>query len=402
MKFKFKAVKPDGSKYEDIRESNDKFSLYEELKKDGIVLISASESTKSKWDIEIPIFNSIPEHQKIIFAKNLGSMINAGLPMVKGLNILEKQIINKRFKEIIVSLEAEIKKGRPLSDACVDYPNVFPKLFTAMVKAGEESGKISESLQIVASQMEESFKLKGKLKGAMIYPSVILCVMVIIGVLMMIFVVPGITSTFAESGQALPLPTKLLIWLSDFVKNDIVFIIIGVILLVIGLRYVLRTKKGARVFDFIALRIPVVGNLMKESTSASITRTVSSLLSSGVPYTEAITITKDVIQNSYYKDMLTTAISVVEKGGALSGVFLNNLKLCPVFVGEMMVVGEETGRLPDMLSQVAVYYEESVNQSTKDMSTIIEPVLMVFIGAAVAFFALAVMLPIYSMMGNVS
>jgi type IV pilus assembly protein PilC len=314
---------------------------------------------------------------------------------------LEKQVSNKRLREIIAALGSEIRKGKPLSEACSEYPDVFAKLFVSMVKAGEESGKLSESLQIIANQMDGSYKIKEKVKGAMIYPGVIISVMIIIGVLMMIYVVPGITATFKDMGVALPFLTNVLIVTSDFLKNNILWTILGVILVVIAFYFALRSKPGKKAFDFIVLRLPVVGELVKETNSARITRTISSLLSSGVPYAESISITRDVIQNDYFKDILTQAKSKVEKGGAISSVFLENTKLCPAFVGEMMVVGEETGRLPSMLLEVATFYEDSVDQKTKNMSEIIEPVLMVIIGIAVGFFALAMIKPIYSLMDNV-
>jgi len=401
MKFKFKAIKKDGSKYNGIKESNDKFTLYEELKAEEDTLISASEVTKPKFEIVIPFLNSVSEHQKIIFARNLGSMIKAGLPLAKGLNILQKQITNKRFKKIIESLETEIRKGKSLSGACSEYPDVFPKLFVSMVKAGEESGKLSESLQIVADQMDGSYKLKKKVEGAMIYPGVILSIMIIIGILMMIFVVPSITATFKDLNIELPLFTRILIDTSDFLKNNILLTLLGIILVVTVFYFFLHSKIGKRIFDFIVLRLPVVGELVKETNSARITRTISSLLSSGVPYTEAISITRDVLQNGYFKDILTAAINVVEKGGTISSVFTENTKLCPVFVAEMTVVGEETGRLPSMLMEVAIFYEESVDQKTKNMSTIIEPVLMVTIGIVVGFFALAIVKPIYSLTDSI-
>ena len=401
MKFKFKAVKKDGTKYEGKRESTDKFSLYEELKSEGDTLISASEIKKSKFEINLPFFGSVPELQKIIFARNLGLMINAGLPLAKGLDILQKQVSNKRLKEIIESLEGEIRKGNPLSDACAEYPDVFPKLFVSMVKAGEESGKLSESLQIIANQMDGSYKLKEKVKGAMIYPAVIISVMIIIGVLMLIYVVPGITATFKDLNVELPFFTKVLIGTSDFLKNNILLTLLGLIVVIAGISFFLRTKIGKRTYDFVALNLPVVGLIVKETNSARITRTISSLLSSGVPYAESISITRDVVQNSYFKDILTTAISTVEKGGTISSVFMQNTKLAPIFVAEMMVVGEETGRLPALLMEVAEFYEDSVDQKTKNMSTIIEPVLMVIIGVGVGFFALAMIKPIYSLMDSI-
>ena len=383
MKFKFRAIKNGDGKYDGIRESNDKFTLYEELKAEGDTLISAFEITKPKFDITLPFINSVSEHQKIIFARNLGSMVNAGLSLTKGLNILEKQITNKRFKGIIVTLEAEIKKGKSLSAACSSYPDVFPKLFISMVKAGEESGKLSESLQLVANQMDGNYKLKKKIQGAMIYPGVLLSAMLAIGILMLIFVVPSITATFKDLNVQLPLLTRILLDSSNFLENNIL-LSLSVIVLIFFIFYIgFNSKKGKRFFDFIA-------------------RTISSLLSSGVPYTESISITRDVIQNSFYKDILSVAMETVEKGGAISSVFMENTKLCPVFVAEMAVVGEETGRLPQMFLEVAVYYEDSVDQKTKDMSAIIEPVLIIVMGCAVGFFALAIIKPIYSLTSVIS
>ncbi len=401
MKFKFKAIKKDSGVYSDIRDSRDKYTLYEELKGEGDTLLSATEFKKSRFQIDIPFLSHIPDHQKIIFAKNLGSMVNAGLSLAKALNILEKQIGNKNFKKIIVSLEDEIKKGNTLSGACAQYPDVFPKLFISMVRAGEESGKLSESLQIIASQMEGTYKLKKKIQGAMIYPAVIISIMLIIGFLMMVLVVPSITATFKDLNMELPLLTRILINTSDFLKNNIILTIVSVLVLIGGVYSFSLSKVGKKIFDYGVLRLPVIGEIVKETNSARIARTISSLLSSGVPYDEAISIARDVVQNSFYKQILDSAILAVEKGEAISTIFLENTKLTPVFVGEMTVVGEETGRLPAMFMEVALFYEDSVDQSTKNISTIIEPVLMVVIGVGVGFFALAMIKPIYSLTDSI-
>lgn len=401
MRFNFTAIKKDGKKYSGLRESYDKFSLYEELKNEGDTLLTASEVTKTKFEIVLPFINSVPEHQKIIFTRNLGSMIKAGLSLAKSLSILEKQITSKRFKDVIESVGMEIKKGTSLSRACDIYPDVFPKLFVSMVRAGEESGKLSESLKIISDQMEGTYKLKQKIKGAMIYPSVIISIMLIIGVLMLVYVVPGITATFKDLKIELPLLTRLLIDTSDFLKDNIVMTLVVFVAVIVVTYLFIISKTGKRIFDFWVLKLPVVGNLVKETNCARITRTISSLLSSGVSYSEAVSITRDVVQNDYYKDALVTAISVVEKRETISSVFLDKAELFPIFVGEMVVVGEETGKLPDMLMEVAFFYEESVDEKTKNMATIIEPVLMIIIGLAVGFFALAMIKPIYSLMDSV-
>lgn len=401
MKFKFKAIKNGGGTYEDIKESVDKNTLYEELKAEGDTLLFADEIKKSKWNKEIAIFNSVPEQQKIVFARNLGSMIKAGLSLAKSLNILEKQITNKRFKKIISSIQIEIKKGQTLSSACSAYQDVFPKLFISMVKAGEEAGTLSDSLQIVANQMDQTYKLKKKVKGAMIYPGIIISVMLVIGILMLIYVVPSITATFRDLKVELPFFTRILIDTSDFLKNNILVTLLTVIAIVIAFYLGLRSKAGKKIFDAISLRLPVIGEIVKETNAARMTRTISSLLSSGVAYNEAISITRDVVQNEYYKEILTEAMSKVEKGGSISSVFMEKSKICPIFVSEMAVVGEETGNLPSMFMEVALFYEDSVDQKTKNMSTIIEPVLMVVIGLAVGVFALAIIKPIYSLSSSI-
>jgi len=405
MKFKYKAIKNDGVVYEGTRESADKFSLNNDLKGEGETLISATSSDSAPFLIRFRkifgIFNKVPTHQKIIFAKNLGAMINAGLSVSKSLSVLEKQIKNRKFKNIISSINLGIKKGQSLSDSFKLYPDVFSDLFVAMTKAGEEGGNLSESLKNVSNQMESSYKLKSKIRGAMMYPAVILVIMLVVGILMMIFVVPGIVATFKDLNTDLPATTKAIIFLSDFFKYHSIGAVVLILVIIFGTYLFSLSKIGKRFMDTCVLKIPVISLLIKEINSARTARTLSSLLSAGVPFAGAVEITKNVVQNSYFRDVLSEAKTRIEKGESISTIFLENTKLYPIFVGEMVNVGEETGKLPEMLLEVAVFYEESVGQKTKDMSTIIEPVLMVIIGVAVGFFAISMITPIYSVMDKI-
>jgi type IV pilus assembly protein PilC len=402
MKFKFKAVRQNGERYEGVRDSKDKFSLYADIKADGDTLITAQEITGRSLYIKrvLASFDSVPMHQKIIFAKNLGAMIGAGLPLARGLAVLEKQIKNKKLKNTIALMSLDIRKGKTLSESARMYPDIFSNLFVSMVKSGEESGRLAESLEIVANQMDGMYKLKNKIRGAMIYPAVIISIMIIIGVLMLIYVVPSITATFKDLNVQLPFLTKALILVSDFLKNNLFTSFLGVVILCVIVYSLSISKKGKRFIDKVLLKMPVIGELVKETNSARTARTLSSLLSSGVPFAESILIAGEVVQNSYFKDILDEARIKVEKGETISSVFLANTNICPIFVGEMMSVGEETGQLPPMLMEVATFYENSVDQKTKDISTIIEPVLMVIIGVAVGFFALAMISPIYSLVNT--
>lgn len=233
------------------------------------------------------------------------------------------------------------------------------------------------------------------------YPSIIFGAMILIGILMLMFVVPTLTKTFSDVGAKLPASTRFVIWLSDAVSHNIILVILFIVGFA-GLLYFLgKIEKTKIMLDYIVLRIPVVGNLIKETNSARTARTLSSLLSSGVNMSRALDITKDVLQNSQYKKVIEKAIFDLEKGLPLSSVFKERIDLYPVMMGEMMEVGEETGNTASMLVDIAVFYESEVDTKTKDLSTIIEPVLMVCIGAAVGFFAVSMLTPMYSVLENI-
>jgi type IV pilus assembly protein PilC len=405
MRFKFKAIKDTGERFEGTRESQGKFNLYNELKSEGSTLISAEELNKDRFQkYFLKIFSflrRVSTIQKITFAKNLSAMTKAGLSLSRALSVIERQTNNIRFKSIVEDINLEIKKGKTLSESLKKYPHVFSNLFVSMTKAGEESGSFSLALDNVANQMDKVYRLQKKIKGAMIYPGVIITVMIIVGIIMFIFVVPGITSTFKELNTELPFSTKLIIALSDFLVGHWFIAVLIILILISTIYFLFRSNIGKGARDYMTIRLPLVKNLIKEANAARVARTLSSLLSAGVPIAQAIVITKDMVSNHYYKQVLEEAAMVVEKGENISSVFMKNPELYPTFVGEMMNVGEETGNISAMLLEVAVYYENDVDEQTKDLSTIIEPVLMVIIGAVVGFFALSMITPIYSVMNNI-
>jgi type IV pilus assembly protein PilC len=405
MRFKFKAIKKNGERYEGTRESQSRFSLYNELKTDGETLISAEELNKDRVILFLyktfPFLGSVSMSQKIAFAKNLSAMTKAGLSLSRALSVIERQTNNSHFKNIVEGINLEIKKGKTLSEAFKTYPNVFSNLFVSMSKAGEESGSLSEALANVSTQMDKTYRLQKKVKGAMIYPGVIISVMLVVGILMFIFVVPGITATFKDLNTELPGSTKLIIAMSDFFTNHWLLAILIILAIASGIYFSLKTVFGKKAVDKLVIKLPLVGDLVKEANAARVSRTMSSLLTAGVPVANSIQITKDMVSNHYYKQVLEEAAKVVEKGENISSVFMKNPTLYPTFVGEMMSVGEETGNMASMLLEVAVFYENDVEERTKDLSTIIEPVLMVIIGAAVGFFALSMVTPIYSVMDNI-
>ena len=270
-----------------------------------------------------------------------------------------------------------------------------------MTRAGEESGNLAGALSDIAINLEKSHSLTKKIRGALIYPGVIFGAMIVIGILMFAFVVPTLANTFKELGVVLPLSTQVLVFLGNFFSNNLILTFVILIAGALGLYLFIKAKFVAPYIDFVTLRIPIIGILAKELNTARTARTMSSLLLSGVAITRAIEITEDVVQNGYYKKVLAEAKVAVEKGAPFSQVFKDNPELYPIMMSEMVEVGEETGKLSEMLIETASFYEEEIENKTKNLSVIIEPLLMVVIGAGVGFFAISMISPLYSILGSI-
>lgn len=394
--YKYKFIK-EGENFEETREFPSKESLYIAVRSQGGSIVSVEEVQKKKSKPIVLFAKRIKAQEVITFAKNLAVMIDAGLSISRALTVLGKQTKNKRFGTLLEKLNESISSGETLSAALAIYPETFSDLFVSMVKAGEESGKLSYSLKIVADQLEKANALTKKIKSAMIYPAVIVSLMIVIGIALMVYMVPTLTETFKGLGIELPLPTRIVIAMSDFLRGNIILVLVGSMAIVFGFIYANKTKKGKDIFDFLVLHMPLISNMSKEINAARTSRTLSSLISSGVGIVSAIDITSSVLQNHYFQNVLTVAAKQVETGEALSASLAPGKNLYPVFVSEMLSVGEETGKMAEMLGNIADYYETEVDQKTKDLSTIIEPFLMILIGIAVGVFAIAMLLPTYSL-----
>ncbi len=385
-------------------ESADRFAAARELRSRGLTPLSIAEKSAGLADrLEkfSGLMSRVSVSEQIVFTKNLSGMLKAGLSLSRALSVVEKQTKNPKFREIVEALLHDIDSGETFSAALAKFPNIFTKLFTSMVRAGEESGNLSGALLDIGENLEKAHSLTKKIHGALIYPGVILSAMVVIGVLMFAFVVPTLAGTFKELGVTLPASTQFLIAVGNFFSEHLLLSFVIILGLGLGIVSVFRAKATARYIDFTVLRLPVIGTLVKELNTARTARTMSSLLASGVSITRAVEITADVVQNIYYKKVLSEARAAVEKGTTFSKVFLSNSKLYPVMMSEMVEVGEETGKLSDMLREIALFYESEIENKTKNLSTIIEPVLMILIGAGVGFFAISMISPLYSILGEI-
>ncbi len=406
MKFRFSALTKDGDTYEEVLEAPDRFAVYRDIRERGDKIIELKEIARG-WSLSAALsfvnnlFNSVSLDEKVVVARNLAAMLEAGLTTSRALSVMERQTKNPRLRSVLGALVSEVKRGSTFAGALEKFTDVFPPLLISMTKAGEESGKLAESLRVVAVQMERASNLTKKVRGALIYPSIVLVAMVAIGILMLIFVVPTLASTFKELGTELPPTTQFIITMSAFLTDHTVLALSILFGFLIAFVTAARTVSGKRILNWLFLHIPIIRGIVMETNAARTTRTLSSLLAAGVDVVRAIGITRDVLENSYYKEVLSEAEAVVTKGGQLSEAFSRHPKLYPPLVSEMIAVGEETGRVSDLLQQIAEFYEESVERQTKDLSTVIEPFLMLAIGAVVGFFAVSMIAPIYSLSNSI-
>lgn len=405
-RFHYTAQSESGETYERTVEAKDRFGVYAHIRKEGGVVIDIKEESTDTffgklWSAVQGVLGSVRESEKIIFARNLGTMLKAGLSLSRALEALKRQSSNKKLTAVLENVNADVTKGISFHEALEKFPAVFSRLFVSMVKAGEESGRLVEALDVVARQMERAYNLKKKVRGALIYPSIVVLAMVGIGILMLMYVVPTLTQTFEELGVELPKSTQLIIAVSKFMSQNTLGFLGLLLITVLGTISAFRTARGRRIFEFCILHIPVISTIVKEVNAARTSRTLSSLLASGVEIVRAINITRDVVQNSYFKEVLSEAEASIQKGEALAVVFSRHEDLYPIMVSEMVAVGGETGKLTDLLVQIAEFYESEVEQKTKDLSTIIEPFLMLIIGTVVGFFAISMISPIYSISSGI-
>lgn len=336
--------------------------------------------------------------QKIFFTENLRVMIKAGLSLTEALRTLALQTESKAFRAIIETLKAEVEKGRSLSQALGAFPNVFPPIFVNMVSAGEISGTLEKTLEQLTTQMRKDYELISKIKSAMTYPAVIVAATVVIVTGMIVFVIPQILSIFEEIGaEELPLPTRMLIAVTDFVTNYWYLAILGAVGLVSGFLWFIRTEVGKALWHKILLNLWIIGPIVKKVNLARFTRTLSSLMRTDIPIVQALQISGEIVRNVYYRDACAAMAEAVKKGEAVSQILDRYPKLFPPLIVQMTAVGERAGTVDSMLEEIAEFYEKQVDQIMESLSSIIEPILILFLGVAVGGIALAIITPIYSL-----
>ncbi|MCH2036315.1 MAG: type II secretion system F family protein [Puniceicoccaceae bacterium] len=362
-----------------------------------------ADSVKTNTKSRLAFGKVIKQENLTIFTRQTATLIQAGLPLLRSLEVMIRQEKNTRFKAVLEQIAEYVKSGGSFSDALAQHPKIFEKLFINMVRAGEAGGVLDVVLSRLAGFMEKAQRTKKKVKSAMVYPIVVVSVAIAIVVLLMIVVVPKFQSIFEDmlSGAALPGPTQLVINISNFISGNFIATIVGFLVFVVGGKYILKTKFGAKISNWIALNIPKVGDLVRKVNIARITRTFGTLLSSGVPILQSIMITKDITGNFFYSNALNRVHNSVRDGESLSAP-MERESVFPSMVTSMVDVGEETGELPEMLNRIADNYDEDVDNAVAGITSIIEPVMIVFLAVVVGFIVIALFLPIVEIIKQIS
>lgn len=396
----YTARSQDGMLKKDRINVKDEKALAEYLRSQGLFLTSAKlakEEKKSKLDFLTSLFSKVPAVQKMFFTQNLQVMVRTGFSLANALRTVALQTQNKKFQKIIQDLQHDVESGISFSNALSKHKKVFSELFINMVAAGEISGKLDETLKYLTVQMKKDHELISKVKSAMMYPAIVVIAMVGIGIAMMIFVIPKMLVIFEEMQANLPLPTKILLGTSNFLAHNGFLTAIVLIIFVVILSRVARTKGGKATYHKILLKLPLISGIIKKINLARFTRTLSSLLKTDIPIVQSFQIISRTLGNVHYKQAMLETADKVKRGMSIVKSLEERPNLFPPVVTQMIAVGEESGTLDSITDEIAIFYEADVDQTMSNLAVIIEPILMLVLGGAVAVMALAIIMPMYSL-----
>ncbi len=392
--FKWTGKSPRGEIVKGELTSNSKEEVKSYLRKQRIIPTRISPKPK-------PLFSSlggsVKEKDLVIFTRQFATMIGAGLPLIQALEILSKQTENKAFAKKITEIKTDVEGGSTFADALKKHPRIFTELYTNMVAAGEAGGILDTILIRLATYIEKAQQLKRKVKGAMIYPSVVISVAVLVIVVIMVYVVPTFSKMFTQLGGTLPMPTQIVINMSNFLGGAGGLIILAsLIVFVIFIVQFRRTERGRKITDSILLKFPIIGVLLRKVAVAKFTRTLGTLVSSGVPILDGLNITARTAGNKVIEKAVLDVRQGVSEGKTIAEPLAGS-KVFPPMVTQMIAVGESTGALDNMLEKIADFYDDEVDNAVANLTSMIEPVLMVFLGGSIGFIVVAMYLPIFKL-----
>lgn len=401
--FSYKAVNTAGKDVKGSVEAESREEAARKIKEQGLIPVSIGKQGALDKDVNIPMFKGkkIPARDMSVFCRQFASILKAGVSVINALEMLAEQTENKKLKEAIVQTQSNVEKGESLSDS-MKLNDAFPSILIDMVRAGEASGSLENSLTRMAIQFEKDAKLKGIVKKAMMYPIVLLCVMIGVIIVMLTFVIPSFMTMFEDLDSELPVTTRAILAMSDSLKNYWYIYILVIVGIVVGIQMYKHTDDGRHNLDKLKLKIPVFGLLQTKTACASFARTMSTLLQAGMPMIDALEISASTMKNVLFYDGLQKVKNGVSLGLPLS----NQLKatgLFPPMVVHMVGIGEETGNVEEMLTNSATYYEEEVEVQTQTLTSLMEPIIIVLMALVVVMLIMAIyqpMIQLYNTLGN--
>ncbi len=366
------------------------------LHKKELNVLSLEDVTQSPLSRFSRLIAPIKSKDLVIFARQFSVMISANVPVVESLLILVDQTDNLSLKNLISDVAYDVNAGAFLSDALAKYPKVFSEFFVNIIRSGETSGKLDEVLSYLADEMEKSYDMNSKIRGAMIYPMFIITSLFGVGIILMVYVIPNLTSILTETGATLPLSTRIVIGTSDFLRNYAILIVIVLVILAILLRLYLKTYNGKRQLDILKLRLPIFGILFQYIYLMRFSRSLSTLLKGGVTITRSLEIVADVVGNTIYRELILDTLDSINDGNPFSTVFEAS-NYVPKMVPQMIAVGEKTGKIDSVLDRITGFYSRESSNMLENLSKLMEPVIMVIMGLGVGVMVAAVLLPMYNL-----
>ncbi len=394
--FTYTAITKDGRKENATIQAVSLAAAGHILKEQGLLPTAIEEIHKKDFFSLLKNISTITLAEKIAFVENLSVMLKAGISVPRAMQILVKQTRNIRMKNIISDIYSQVESGKGLGEALEKHPTVFSNIFVSMIKVGEMSGELDKSLQYLTIQLQREAELKSKVKGAMIYPSVIVAALIIVGVLMSIFVLPKLTSVFKDFNTKLPLMTRVVMAIADFMSAHAVAVVGLMVAIVVALIAFYKTPTGKRLFDIFLLHFFIINPIVKKINLARFSRILSSLLKSGIPIVQGLEVVGESISSVPYKEVIMQSSMDVKLGKPLTESLSKHNNLFPILVVQMLEVGEESGAVQEILEQLAIHFEEEVDSTLRNLSSIIEPLLLLFIGGIVGILAVALISPIYN------
>ncbi|MBA3724567.1 MAG: type II secretion system F family protein [Candidatus Levybacteria bacterium] len=401
MRLYYRAVTQDGKTIRGLIEARDIKEAATYLRKHQLTPVKILPETKTGMAKYFPFLRKTSNNDIVFFTRQLASMITSGLTLIQALNILKNQLPNPAMTEVVQSIITDVEDGKTLSSALAKFPNTFSPIYIALIKTAESSGLMDKVLLRLADNLEKKQKLNRTIQGALLYPIIITIMMFVVTTIMMIFVVPQLTTMYANVNLELPLPTQIVIGLSEFLTSYWYIALTITLVVTFYFRTWYKKPAGRKVVDTYILKVPVFGRLLQQSMMVEFTRTLSLLVSSGSLVVESLMKSSDVVNNVLYREAITLVAKRVEKGIDM-GDAMEASPLFPPMVVEMVKIGEETGNLDDSLMKASEYFEREVEESVKIMTTLLEPAIMVILALGVGFLIMAIITPIYNLISSIS